>query len=374
MLLDELQTVLSSAGLERRVDILTRVTDLFIFGSANYSEDQVGIFDNVIAHLIDTIEDGARAKLSRLLAPIDNAPSKVIRILAFDDHIDVARPVLSRSTRLDDGDLVVNANCKSQLHLQAIAQRRSLSEAVTDVLVDCGDRTVVLSVVNNIGARFSDNGFRKLVDRSNGDDALGIQVGLRHDIPRPHYLNLIAQASRLVRTRLTAENPEATVAIDNVVSEVADGVRQQVRDTSPDFAAAQAAVERLNRSRRINETDIYQYARDRQFEETAIALSMMCDTPIDVAERALLDPAAEIILILARVAGLSSTTTKALMLLRAADRGMSTEDLDKALSSFHRLQIDTARRVLGFFRGRAKNECEGLDAGAAVADRRLRSA
>jgi uncharacterized protein (DUF2336 family) len=258
--------------------------------------------------------------------------------------------------------------------LHAIAQRRALSEDVTDVLVERGDRSVVLSVVKNIGARFSDNGFRKLVDRSNGDDALGIEVGLRHDIPRPHYLNLIEQASSVVRARLTAEHPEASVAIDKVVAQVAAGVRQQVRKTSADFAAAQAAVERLNRSRRINEADIYHYARDRKFEETAIALSVMCDTSIDVAERALLDPAAEIILILARVAGLSSTTTTALMLLRAADRGMSTEDLDKALSSFHRLHIDTARRVLGFFRGRAKNEFEGLDAGAAVADRRLRSA
>jgi hypothetical protein len=53
---------------------------------------------------------------------------------------------------------------------------------------------------------------------------------------------------------------------------------------------------------------------------------------------------------------------------------MSTEDLDNALSSFHRLHIATARRVLGFFRGRAENEFEGRDAEAAVADRRLRSA
>jgi hypothetical protein len=73
-----------------------------------------------------------------------------------------------------------------------------------------------------------------------------------------------------------------------------------------------------------------------------------------VVERALLDPGAEIVLILAKVAGLSSTTTKAVLLLRAADRGMSTEDLEQALTSFNRLQPDTAKRVLGFFRTRTK--------------------
>ena len=94
--------------------------------------------------------------------------------------------------------------------------------------------------------------------------------------------------------------------------------------------------------------------RARKFEETAIALSLLCDTPIDVVERALLEPAAEIVLILANVAGLSSTKNKAILLLRAADRGMSAQDLEHALSSFNRLQPDTARRVLGFFRTRVK--------------------
>jgi hypothetical protein len=73
-----------------------------------------------------------------------------------------------------------------------------------------------------------------------------------------------------------------------------------------------------------------------------------------VVERALLDPGAEIVLILAKVAELSAATTKAILLLRAADRGMSAKDLDQALASFNRLQTETARRVLSFFRTRAK--------------------
>ena len=140
-----------------------------------------------------------------------------------------------------------------------------------------------------------------------------------------------------MRRRLAAENPQAGPAIEGVVAEVVGGIRNEVRNASPDFAAAQAYVERQNRIRRIGESEIYQFARDRKFEETAIALSIMCDTPIDVVERALLDPGAEIILILAKVAGLSTTTTKAMLLLRAADRGMSAKDLEQALDEFQPL-------------------------------------
>jgi uncharacterized protein (DUF2336 family) len=363
-LLDELEGALASGNINRRIDILTRITDLFINGADSYSEDQVGVFDDIMARLVNTIEAKVRAKLAHRLAPIANAPTNVIHMLAFDNDIEVASPVLAQSPRLDDRDLVTAGRNKSQQHLFAIAHRPALSETVTDVLVERGDRDVVHSVVRNVGARFSDAGFRMLVRRAAGDDALATEVGLRSDIPRQHFLVLLDKASSAVRQRLAAENPQAAPAIDGVVAEVVGGIRSEVRNASPDFAAAQTYVERLNRIQRIGESEIYQFARDRKFEETAIALSIMCDTPIDVVERALLDPGAEIILILAKVAGLSTTTTKAVLLLRAADRGMSAKDLEHALTSFNRLQPETARRVLSFFRARVKKPAEPMVAPA----------
>jgi uncharacterized protein (DUF2336 family) len=359
-LIDELEAALTSGTNARRIEMLTRITDLFVGGAGRYSEEQIGIFDDIMVRLVSTIEAKARAKLAQRLAPIANAPSNVIHMLAFDDDIDVAQPVLQESARLEEPALLANASTKSQRHLFAISLRPWLSEALTDVLVERGDREVVHSVVKNVGARFSDAGFRMLVNRSASDDDLATDVGKRSDIPRPHFLVLLEKASSAVRARLAAENPEASMAIEGVVAEVVGGIRDDARNASPDFAAAQAAVERQNRVRRIGEAEIYQYARERKFEETAIALSLLCDTPIDVVERALLDPGAEIALILAKVAGLSSTTTKAVLLLRAADRGMSAKDLDNALASFNRLQPDTARRVLGFFRTRVKKPAEPM--------------
>jgi uncharacterized protein (DUF2336 family) len=353
-LLDELEATLASGSDARRIEILTSVTDLFINGAQRYSDDQIGLFDDVMARLMDKIEAKARAKLAQRLAPIANAPANVIHLLALDDDIDVARPVLTRSERVSESTLLATAKAKSQLHLFAITQRQTLSEALTDILVERGDRAVVHAVVKNRGARFSDAGFRLLVTRSTGDDALASEVGTRSDIPRQHFLMLLERASNAVRSRLAAENPQARTAIDGVMTEVVGGMRDEIRNSSPAFTAAEAEVRRQDRIRRIGEAEVYQYARERKFEETAIALSILCDTPIDVVERALLDPGAEIVLILAKVAGLSSTATKAVLLLRAADRGMSTEDLEQALTSFNRLQPETARRVLSFFRTRAK--------------------
>jgi uncharacterized protein (DUF2336 family) len=351
--IDELEAALNSGTNARRIEMLTRITELFMGGASRFSDEEIGVFDDVMFRLVSTIEAEVRAKLSYRLSPIANAPANVVNMLAFDDDIDVARPLLAHSERLDDRALLASASTKSQRHLFAISQRKSLSEVVTDVLVERGDRSVVYSLVKNSGARFSDAGFRKLVKRAAGDDDLAAFVCMRSDIPRQHFLVLLE-----MHARLAAEKRQAGAAIESVVTEVVGGIRNEARNSLPDFDAAHVAVERQNRLRPIGEAEIYRYARDRKFEETAIALSLLCDTPIDLVERALLDPGAEIALILAKVAGLSSTTTNAILLLRAADRGMSAKDLDQALSRFNRLQPDTARRVLGFFRTRVKRPAE----------------
>ncbi len=366
-LIDELERALASGTNEKRLQTLWRITDLFISGAEHYSPEQIGLFDDVIGKIAAVIENKARTKLASRLAPIATAPVNVVRSLAFDDDIEVAHPVLRGSERLSESDLLANATSKSQGHLLAISERFSLSEAVTDVLVARGDKHVVHSVVRNTGARFSDAGFRMMVKRSSGDEALATQLGLRRDMPRQHFLKLLEQASATVRKRLVASNPHALGAVDGIMAEIVGGIRSEARNASPDYAAAKAHVEALFQAGKLDEGEVYRFARERKFEETAVALSLLCNVSIDVVEHALLDTGHEIILILVKVAGLSSTSAKAVLLLRAADRGMSAQDLEIALTTFGRLQLETARRVLGFYDARRKRAAESALAPAIFA-------
>src|SRR6201996_2789649 len=121
-LLDELQTTLAHGTVARRVETLRRVTDLFINGAVDYSDEQIGLFDDVFQCLTQQIEVSAKALLADRLAPIDPAPPHIIRTLAFDDAIEVAGPVLTQSVRIDDDTLIETARHKSQAHLLAISK------------------------------------------------------------------------------------------------------------------------------------------------------------------------------------------------------------------------------------------------------------
>jgi uncharacterized protein (DUF2336 family) len=348
-LIDELDDAISTGSEQRRLVALRRVSDLFIAGSSRYSPEQIALFDDVMLRLCDQIEQEARARLSRTLAPLTNAPPKVIRALAFDDAIEVAAPVLTASPQLTEADLIANAKTKSQLHLFAISQRTSLSEAVTDVLVDRGDHGVVRSVAENNGARFSYSGFGRLIERAKDDDALAHTVGARSDIPRHHFLKLLESASAAVRAKLVAANPQAAGLIRDTVAEISGHISREVRNASTEHVHAKQAAKRRYKIRQPSEADVHMRAHSQDFEKTVVALALFGRLPIDLVERALLDQRPDMVLILAKAAECSRTTTKAILMMQAAGRGMSAADLEQALASFDRLTPSTAKRVLEFY-------------------------
>src|ERR1700728_1255328 len=347
-LIDELERTLATGTDAHRVEMLSRITDLFFADASRYSAEQVKLFDNVIAKLIAAIEPMARAKLATRLAPARNAPAGVVRMLAFDDDIEVARPVLRRSECLNEADLVANASNKSQQHLAAISERKNLSEAVTDVLVTRGNHQVACLVSKNPTARLSFAGFRTLLKRSIGDDELATLVGSRGDLPRQHYLRLIEQASATVRTKLMAENLGDSSTVEGVVNEISVGLRTNVQKGSAHYAAARAEVEAMHRAGKLTEAVVCRFATERRLPETAVALTLLCGVESDVVERALLASSSDILVILAKLAGFSWATAKAILMLKS-DPAAPAENYEQAKASFERLQSGTARHVLGFY-------------------------
>src|ERR1700753_816703 len=116
--LEDLDDAILRGTEESRTRALWHATDLLIKGRD--SEEEVLTFGKVIVRLADEIEVAVRAQLSERLAHFDGAPVNIIRKLAFDDAIEVARPVLEESTRLDDATLIANVRSKSQAHMLAI--------------------------------------------------------------------------------------------------------------------------------------------------------------------------------------------------------------------------------------------------------------
>jgi len=347
-LIDELNDAVSAGGDQQRLRILERITDLFAAGSRGYTSDQIALFDDVLQELAAEIEVKARARLAQRLAHINSSPPGIVRTLAFDDAIVVAEPVLKYSQALSDADLTENAKTKSQEHLLAIAQRLKLSEAVTDVLVDRGDRRVVDKMVKNKGARISLSGYEKLTHKARRDRKLTLALSRRSDLPRQYFLKLLETASASVRAKMERDNPQAAAEIRGTIDDVATAMQQEVREASRRHANADRDATRCSNVKPFTEANVHAPARKQEFARTAIALSKLCRFPVDAVERALLDKGEDMILVLAKAGGCSWTTTRELLLMHVAERNLQPTDLERSFERYKKLSKEIARDVISF--------------------------
>jgi uncharacterized protein (DUF2336 family) len=348
----ELGAAVAHVAPERRAHVLGQVTDLFVLHAGTYSDDEISLFDDVIARLATQIEVEARIMLAQRLAKVPNAPGNVIRMLAFDDCVDVAGPVLTHSEQLAEAILVENAQTKSQKHLFAISRRRAIGEPVTDVLVERGDHAVAISVAGNAGARFSEKGFLGLIKRSAGDDALAEQLGERREIPAHLFLKLLSIASERVRGRLRASHPQAGAEIDRVVETVAGRLRSQVKlkaAAAPrDYSVRMQELGSRYIAGRLGENDLARYAQDRQFEGAVATLSLLARIPVQLVDRAMHGERSDVLLVIARAINLKWATVKLLLQLRAAPLAPPPDELQRSLASFEQMSPATAAHLMRF--------------------------
>jgi uncharacterized protein (DUF2336 family) len=305
VLINELEDAISHKDISHRAETLRRISDLFVLGATNFSGDQIELFDDVMGRLLDEVEVSARAAFGYRLASIPNAPPKTMRVLALDNAIEVAGPVLMHSDQIDDMTLLEGAKTKSQDHLLAISRRRYLTESVTDVLVDRGNPQVALSTVKNPGATFSEFGYSTLVRRSQEDGKLALSVWTRAGIPRQHLLKLFAEASESVRLTLEATDRRKAELIREMVTAASNEIQTIVRDKSTKYAEAYSNVESLYKSNKLDEEKLAAFARERKFDETAVSLSMMGGLPIGLIERAFVQRWSEQLLVIAKAINLS---------------------------------------------------------------------
>ena len=312
-LISELEDAVRRGIPGKRIETLRRVTNLFLSENEQLNEEQIQVFDEVLGHLITRMESNALIELSERLAPINNAPIKVVNNLARDDEIAIAGPVLALSERLTTRDLIEIAMAKSQSHLLAISKRSSLGESLTDTLIERGDGHVISKLVENAGARFSEKTYARLVEHAADDETLCEKLGLRLDIPLHIFRRLLERATEAVRTRLLAlSTPDKRDDIKDMLASISNEV---VVDEKPndDFVAAQRLVELLQENGELDQVTLLEFVKAHRFAETVAALATLCSAPIDMIKRMMTDNRNESLLVPCKAAGLSWLTLHSLL-------------------------------------------------------------
>jgi len=150
--------------------------------SPSLTESEMTLAQEVVRLMARDVEASVRKALAYNLRRAARLPHDIAVQLASD--IDqVALPILQESSVLTDQDLVsIIANGSATKH-EAIAGRDIVSSVVSDALISTAGEKAVATLMNNVGAQISEQGYGKALSRFEQSDVVKESVCKRKVLP-----------------------------------------------------------------------------------------------------------------------------------------------------------------------------------------------
>ncbi|MCV0428611.1 MAG: DUF2336 domain-containing protein [Roseibium sp.] len=332
------------AGSARRAELARHVATLFALTSDRCSDEQVDIYDSVLLRLVDMVEAEVRRYVAEQMSSLRRGPEETIRRLA-DDDIEVAEPILVRSSVLRDTDLIKIAEKRGNTHCFAIAQREVLSEDVTSALVREGDLKVKRKIASNDGAVLSDESIMALISDAASDATLQLSLSERGDLAETHIASLVAVASEEVRKRLHASGRSGEAEqLDEAADIAAQRMSNQYWLGRYDFETARSRVLLLAKRGMVNEAALRRFASEDRFAEAVATFAWLVRCGVEEVSHWMVRPNPEPFLILAKASGFSSITIGSLLAIGPWRHRLTPDVRSNAMSLFERMTIAEAKR------------------------------
>lgn len=336
-MLHDLSRMPADLSSDARRQLLNAVTDLFLLDEAP-SEASKEHYGEIATQSLVHLGQEDRIGYAGQVADVPTLPRNVAITLANDSDADVARLVLKLSPVLSDTDLAAIAVTQSQRHLVAIAERARLSEGLTDILVERGDRDVLQTVSSNGGATFSDQGFDTLLQRGGGDPDITGALSRRIDL-EPQ------RAERVLRIVEQMADPTAgNVAAARTLARQARQQRLEVKLLLADLTAG---------IRSLDDVVTMLAEEDRAYHLAQVLAQAAAITP-EQALRVLMQRDPSGIAVTCKSLGLGAPAFSAAMELRGRRLRFKAKDIEDAVRDYARLDAATAERTLRFLKLRTK--------------------
>ena len=344
----ELRALKGERSPEKRVELLRQVSERYLEPVENRREAELYL----LAEMIDRIVSSITRKQKLKLVPHADMHSVLARRLAVDPDAEVACPVICRSEHLTDDDLAHIGRTASQEHLYAIAGRATVSEAVSDILIDRGGTEVVQELTANAGARFSSEGLDQLIEKASRDMDLCRLLVDRPDLSQATVDRLLPLASAAVVVRMaergfTIDGP-MTVEVSN---ELRERFAAALRDRRRHVHATYDLIDAVGRG----EITIDEAVWTLVTEERLVDVATLVGTSAGIDRTRLFSFIAQnktpALLIVFRAVDMAWHTVEGVLRLIQKKRG-SRLDIDRLRADYGAVDVATAQRSLRFFKAR----------------------
>jgi uncharacterized protein (DUF2336 family) len=209
-----------------------------------------------------------------------------------------------------------------------------------------GNKDVVSVLAKNTGAKFSETGFNRLIEHTNGNDALTEIVGLRKDLPSSLLQELLRRATEAVKQKILSLVPsERREEVERIITKIGQKIARTSQD---DYTEAESSIAALAAKGRLNETALVGFVQKRQKRELVAALARLSSASISLIAQLLNGHRNDAILFPCKAAQLSWPTVEFILHDRLAGQQGVEEIIALARKDYAKLTSATAQRAVRF--------------------------
>ncbi len=355
---------------EKRRELLEEISELFFSSSGDVSDHESELMGDILYRLVRAVEMTVRRNLAERLAGLDDAPHELVTALANDD-IEVAAPILTRSGVLKDDDLIEIVKHRTQEHVLTVARRRSLSEEVSDALVDSGSDDVIETLLDNHSALISRRAMSYLTEQSKRVDRFQQPLLTRPELPPELAYDMFDWVSGALRQHILSSYDINEAVINDALEVSKQEALGEEGAEGPQPSEAEKLVQRLESAGLLTENFLVQTLRDGRIDVFTIGLAAKSNIKLKTARRIFFDRGDEGLAILCRANGFDRSTFASLLLLKRKSDGdgtpMAPTVLERTLGLYDTITQRNAWRVLRFWNIRqhdVSSQPDGREAGS----------
>ena len=348
---------------EKRRELLRQVTDIFLDKAPSYSDAEREHFGAILGRVSTEMDIAVRRQLAKQFANVPSAPHGLIQQLA-NDEFSVAKDVLLKSTVLSDADLIAIAHSQGQEKLEAIAGRHSVSEAVSEAIVENGNDHVVVKLVANAGAAVSRATLRRVVERSEANEALQAPLAGRADLPPDMLQDMFMFVSSELRAKITQRLDSLPAAVvEKAFNDAAQSFSKEVRQQKDLDRRAMVYIREMARRKELNEALLHQLLRGNQTVEFIHAFANLADVDVKTVRRIVDTRNTEGVAIMCKAARFDRSTFSAIVFFLDKSAQRSVQGANDLVALYDKVTPESAQRVMRFWRVRK----DSVDAPAGLA-------
>jgi uncharacterized protein (DUF2336 family) len=332
---------------EGRSELAAAVSDLFDGEGAVLTDRERALMYEILHGVVRDAEMSVRKLVSSRLADRIDTPVDLINLLA-NDKIEVAFPILSESAVLQDSQLIDVIRQRTLEHQMAVSIRQTVSEDVSEAIVEQGNERVIRTLLQNENASISEKTMEFLVEQSERVDSFQEPVLNRRELKPEMAKRMFLWVSAALRKHIIDHCGLDKSEVDELMEKAA--LESLLVDDGSADSKSENLAQTLQAEGAVDPALMIRALRDGEVRLFVDLLAAATGVRHDLIMRFVLEPSGESLAVACRSLDMNEEQFKNVFMLCRKARPIRMdrfkEDADGALTLFGNTDLSAALEVV----------------------------